>query len=244
MDYLTIVEQFKLLLISRATGGICDFNDYKSFRTSIISKPEYEQMLPRFVRTCRTPDEFWAFIKPQFDHYAERRQFIADAFAPLLDHLECASQSPTKAHVENSLEQLRAENVNLLWTKALSRCENDPEGSITASRSLLESVCKLILEEINPGCPAEGDLPKLYGMTANALNLAPSQHSEEVFKRILGGCHTVVENLGALRNRLGDAHGQGRKAPKPLPRHARLAVNLAGAASVFLVETWQARNRE
>ena len=51
----------------------------------------------------------------------------------------------------------------------------------------------------------------------------------------------VVEGLGSLRSRLGDAHGKGRKAARPAARHATLVVNLASAMCVFLVETWAAR---
>jgi hypothetical protein len=50
----------------------------------------------------------------------------------------------------------------------------------------------------------------------------------------------VVEGLGALRNRLSDAHGQGKRPVKPASRHAELAVNLAGATAVFLAATHEA----
>ena len=89
----------------------------------------------------------------------------------------------------------------------------------------------------------ENDLPKLYGLTAELLNLSPSQHTEQIFKQILGGCKSVVEGLGALRNKLSDAHGKGKKAPKPSPRHAELAVNLAGAMATFIVSTWEAQTK-
>jgi hypothetical protein len=49
----------------------------------------------------------------------------------------------------------------------------------------------------------------------------------------------VVEGLGSLRNKIGDAHGTGKAAVRPAPRHAQLAVNLAGAMTTFLIETWQ-----
>ena len=61
------------------------------------------------------------------------------------------------------------------------------------------------------------------------------------FKAIRAGCHTVVQNLGTLCNRISDAHGQGRNPVRPVPRHAALAVNLAGSMATFLVETWQSR---
>ena len=51
----------------------------------------------------------------------------------------------------------------------------------------------------------------------------------------------MVEGLGAFRNREGDAHGKGKLQVKPLPRHAALAVNLAGSLASFLIETWEAR---
>ena len=82
------------------------------------------------------------------------------------------------------------------------------------------------------------DLPKLYGMVAQELNLAPSQHTEEPIKAILGGAMNLVNGLGTLRNRLSDSHGRGGKAPvKPAARHAALAVNSAGALAAFIVET-------
>ncbi len=70
-----------------------------------------------------------------------------------------------------------------------------------------------------------------------------SQHTERVFKQILGGCQAVIEGLGSLRNRLSDAHGKGKAGVKPAPCHAELAVNLAGAMATFLIATWEARPR-
>lgn len=110
------------------------------------------------------------------------------------------------------------------------------------ARTLLESVCKHILDEMKVAYEDNADLPTLYRHTAHALNLAPSQHTEQVFKQILGGCTAVVEGLGSLRNRLSDSHGKGKGGAKPAPRHAELAVNLAGAVATFLLATWKARN--
>ena len=85
------------------------------------------------------------------------------------------------------------------------------------------------------------DLPKLYTTAAECLHLAPSQHTEKVFKSILGNCQSIVGNLAGLRNKLGDSHGQGKRHVKPQERHAELAVNLAGSMAMFLVSTWNAR---
>ena len=110
------------------------------------------------------------------------------------------------------------------------------------ARTLLETVCKRILDEANETYSDKDDLPALYRAVALRLNLAPSEHTEEIFKRILGGATSVVEGLGSLRNKIGDAHGRGGKSIRPSARHAHLAVNLAGAMATFLVETWTARS--
>ena len=47
----------------------------------------------------------------------------------------------------------------------------------------------------------------------------------------------LVNGIGTLRNRLSDSHGRGGALPvRPSPRHAKLAVNTAGAIALFLVE--------
>jgi hypothetical protein len=78
-------------------------------------------------------------------------------------------------------------------------------------------------------------------LVANELGLHPSQYEEKLFKSILGNSQAIVDNLASLRNSSGDAHGTGRAIAKPLPRHARFAVNLAGSISTFLLETFAAR---
>lgn len=132
-------------------------------------------------------------------------------------------------------------SIQAVWRKALNRIHEDPEGAITAARTLFESVCKHILDESSVEYGDNADLPKLYGLTSKELSLAPSQHTEEAFKRILGGAHSIVDGLASLRNRLGDAHGQGKRPVKPLPRHAELAVNMAGSMASFLLATFEAK---
>ena len=92
---------------------------------------------------------------------------------------------------------------------------------------------KFILDKNGASYDEHTELPKLYKAAAEKLNLAPSQHTEQIFKQILGGCQSVVEGLGALRNKLGDAHGGGQSRVKPSKRHAELAVNLAGNNGKF-----------
>ncbi len=81
------------------------------------------------------------------------------------------------------------------------------------------------------------DLSRLYKAAAAAMEIAPDQHSEQVIKQILSGVTTVVAGIGSLRNSLSDAHGRGKGAVQPAPRHAKLAVNAGFAIAGFLIDT-------
>lgn len=231
------------LMTERATGGLrASTHVYEYLRREFMADPVTKELLPDFVRTSRSLDAFWPLIKNRASSYADRRRLISEAFAPLADYFEGRGRAPGDHVVSTSLESFDAEGVHAVWSKALDRRNADPEGAITVARTLLETVCKRILDQI-PGASYtdKEDLPKLYGMVAKALNLAPDQHSEEPIKAILGGAMTLVNGIGTLRNRLSDSHGRGGKPVRPSPRHASLAVNLAGGVATFLVETFLAR---
>ena len=151
--------------------------------------------------------------------------------------------SPADEAIGSTLIRLDRDVVHGRWAAALDRRANDPEGAITLARTLLEDVTKWLLTDLGVAYDEKADLPALYRLLAKAMNLAPDAHTEDVFKQILGGCQSVVNSLGALRNRLGDAHSSGPLRAKPQPRHAELAVNMAGTMATFLVATWEARKK-
>ena len=237
-NLLENVESIKNMLVSRAIGGDASNAEYSKLRRELIMNPLIKNKLPSFVRTCRTLDEFWGYIKPKCDNYAGRRILIVQEFDPVLSFLEQAS-TPSEPVITDKLVSI--DTVHAVWQKALERRTDDPEGAITSSRTLLEETCKHIMDENEIEYSEKEDLPRLYSMVAETLNLSPSEHTEKIFKQVLGGCCAVINGLGAIRNRLGDAHGKGSKGYKPAPRHAELVVNLSGALSLFLLETQEAR---
>jgi Abortive infection C-terminus len=237
LPLLEVASAAENLLVSRATGGEESEARYRALRERLIRETD-DQKLPSFVRTCRNLGQFWGFIK-KWQTYAERREIIWDAFRPLVEALEEGGR-PADEAIAESLTSLDAEHVSRAWGKALERRTADPEGAITSARTLLESVCKLILDDLGVTY-SDDDLPKLYRKVVGALGLAPSDYTEDAFRQILGGCSSVVIGITTLRNRLSDSHGQGKLPVRPAPRHADLAVNLAGAMATFLVQTWQAR---
>lgn len=238
-------ELLQNMLIGLSQNGGLDEAVYRELRRDFMAS-DLKPLLPSFVRTCRDGGQLWGHLSSVASgpgSWGIRREHIYGEFRPMLDHLESRTGSPAEPSISETLTSFDESAVHGVWEKALQRKREDPEGAITSARTLLETVCKRILDEEGIDYTND-DLPKLYKKTAEALNLAPSQHTEDAFKAILGGCQTIVQNLGTLRNKVGDAHGQGRNPIKPAERHAALAVNLAGSMATFLVETWQVRQNK
>jgi hypothetical protein len=207
-------QSLQNILIGTATGSKDGGAPYTYLRAYFINVGSYNDLLPSFVRTNRELSQFWQFIKEKFQSYAERRTFISKEFTPLIDFLEGRDRRPLDAPTSDTLKD--HDSIHAAWQRALHHRTNDPEGAITAARALLETVCKHILDARSiPYNPNKVELHELYKLAATELNLSPSQHTEEVFKQILGGCSAIVGGLGMLRNRLGDAHGRGANQVRP-----------------------------
>ena len=234
LNEFQLVEYFQDGIVSRATGNDFDNQLYTTVRSKLISNKTIEKLLPDWIKTKRTIDQFWTFIKGRFSTYQERRQFLWDEFAPVLNYLETKSTSP----LEESIA-FDESHIHTQWQKALERKQTEPEGAITSARTLIESILKYILDEQEIKYNDGAELPDLYKEVSKSLNLAPEQHQEQIFKQILGGASGIVSGLGALRNKLGDAHGKSKNSVKPSERHSEFAVNLAGSMAVFLFKTFR-----
>jgi hypothetical protein len=231
------VRLVEAICLDAATYGTAQGSAYEYLRRLLIDDPSIRSLLPGFVRTYRDVSQVRTYAQ-RIGGYKDRREHIWQAFRPLLDHLEGINRAPADTTVADILASFDVEGVHRVWAKALERRESDPEGAITSARTLLETVCKYILDAEGVAYTDKEDLPALYRLVADRLSLAPTQQTEQIVRTILGSCQQVITQLGALRNKIGDAHGKGGKAVRPSSRHAHLAVNLAGAMATFLVETW------
>lgn len=231
------VLQLQNIMTARATHSSDHQDDmlYVSLRKTLIGDAGIRQRLPRAVRVCHNLEQFWQFIRQRYSTYAERRDYLQREFEPLLSYLEGLPSNPVDDLLGDILKDFSAEAVQNVWSKALERRKSDPGAAITSARSLIESVCKHILEEAGEKC---SNPDQLYQQTVAWMNLAPNQQSEQSFKQLLGSCNSIVGSLYAIRNRFGDAHGRGSFDTSPSPRHAELAVNVAGSLTVFLVRTY------
>lgn len=229
-------------IIGLTTNGGSE-DHYVIARARLMNIESIKTQLPSFVRYSKNAASLKSSLQAIASGHGSweiRRRHVAEAFAALLTHLESGGAAADDT-IKAGLSAYDAPAIQAFWAKALERRSTDPEGAVTAASTLLEEVCKHIIEDSGRIWEKTWNMPKLYGETASILNLAPSQHQEPLFKSILGSCQNVVQSIGALRNKGGDAHAGGRSRVAFKPRHAALTVNLAGAMALFLIETWQAR---
>lgn len=146
-----------------------------------------------------------------------------------------------RAAVSEALEVFNSTYMQEVWTKALARRESDPEGAVTAARTLLESLCKHILDDAGKTYRKGASLPELYKDASTVLDLAPSDDTAPIFSTLFTSCAEIVRSVGNLRNHLSDAHGRGPFGTMPDWRHAELAVNLSGAMATYLAAVWKGR---
>jgi len=235
------IEAFQNLLIDIATSGAHSDAEYKAQRSELMMIEEIKDLLPQFLQTNRSASQFWQFMKGKFQTYKERREFLWHEFSSALAYAENRWVGIAETSISQKIEKFNLKQIDDEWRKALKRSVDDPEGAITSARTLVETTCKYVLDNTSAEYQDDLELPKLFKLTASGLNLAPDQHTEQIFKQILRGIQTVVEGLGAMRNKLSDSHGKKSVHAKPATRHAELAVNLAGTLTTFLLATFEAK---
>lgn len=237
------LRALKNLLINCATGGNIQeaTEQYVSLRNTFLINPNFSKEAPKWLINCRDLGDFWSFIKGQFPTYEERRQFIREELDTWFQIAEAKIPSLLEQQVTENPHLINDNYIDEITRKAIERKTNDPDGAITLARTLLESVCKKILLDRKVPIRENLNLPQLYHAVSEKLNLAPSSHSEPIFKKILGSCTQIVGGIGTIRNNYGDSHALKPKRARPESRHAALVINLAFSMSVFLLETATAK---
>src|SRR5258708_3227399 len=90
---------------------------------------------------------------------------------------------------------------------------NNPALAFDLAKTLIESVCKTLLQDRGKPAGDEAELSPLFRETLANLRLMPDTHSGSTevrnsLKKTLGGLHTVVQGICELRNAEGFAsHG-------------------------------------
>ena len=143
-----------------------------------------------------------------------------------------------EALIDEMLQGVPVDSIQREWDRAKLSALSDPADALTAASSMIEATYKYILHNIGRAIPKTQDMRSLSKTVHPLLDLSPVQEADEDVRALLQGIITIVNSLGSIRTKSGDAHGASPTRGNPLARHAQLAINSAGAACIFLLETY------
>ena len=165
---------------------------------------------------------------------------------PVTEH-EASSLLSAGGRIANFVQKaalLDFDTVQLDISRAIASAKDDPEDAVTAACSLIESVCRSILIELNLALPAKKDIDGLIRAVQEPLSLSPGRMDlpaevENDIRQVLGGLTSVAKGIGALRTHAGDAHGREKGYRRIDTRIAVFAINAASSIALFLIDTWE-----
>ncbi len=114
--------------------------------------------------------------------------------------------------------------------------DSEPGEAIALAKEIVESCCKLILDDRRVEYPEKSEIPLLLKLLRTEIKIMPDSIPEDAraaneIREVLTSLGKIASSLAAIRNAYGKGHGRGRDFKGLEPRHARLAV---GAASTFV----------
>ena len=152
--------------------------------------------------------------------------------------------------VEHSVDalitsMLRGQPIDTIqreWDRAKLSVVSDSADALTAASSMIEATYKFVLYDMGHSFPSNQEMRGLSKTVHPLLHISPDQEADEDFRALFQGTISIAHSVGSLRTKIGDAHGASPTRGQPLARHARLAVNVAGAVCIFLLETYREMN--
>jgi hypothetical protein len=147
---------------------------------------------------------------------------------------------PTRT-LEVLLKEHNFSTVDQEFQRALDTVIADPPAAVTSACAIMEALCKIYIGDERLDMPDKQDLRNVWKVVQKHMGLEPTSVEDDDLKRILQGLASVADGISAFRTHAGSAHGRGRTAYRPAPRHARLAIHAAHTVVTFLIETWESR---
>ena len=243
-DLLMFIEDFKADLINYGTHcPLLPSCHYEGKRATLLGC-KYSDYVPDFIKTYRTTDELWDFLKAQFYYNSDQiKEFYIQQFNPMLDKLESIIYSK-----ENKLVELKgkfnSEYIKLSIDLMEQLKETNPTEAIGKAKELIESCCKTILDYFKIQYNSTDSISKLTKQVFKELKISPEDVDESdplytTLKQIYGNLSGVSAGLGELRNAYGSGHGKSDDYKGLDPRYSKLAVGCATTLVTFLWDCFE-----
>lgn len=114
--------------------------------------------------------------------------------------------------------------------------QGDCDSALTKARTLLEKTFCQVIECRGGGIPsASGDMGKLFAQAKKLYSIHANATMDRRICDLVNGLNKIVDSIGQMRNKQGDAHGVGAARARVEDHHARLAVNAAANVADFML---------
>lgn len=182
------------------------------------------------------------------DQQEENKSRIEEALAKCnLRYVQGGIVSTSAASPSLSLKDIIKKHditsINTEFDRALKNIESNPPEAVSAACNILESICKVYIEDEGLEMPKKLDLQPVWAVVRADLGFDPKKVEDRDLKEILSGMFAAVNGIAALRSHASSAHSPGRKRYNLEPRHARLAIHSAHTIASFIMETWEKKNK-
>jgi hypothetical protein len=212
-----------------------DFNGISlDNRTYRVSQPDAwpVQWLRRIVTEQR--------VAGLIDGLRKQAESIAEGRAAVSARVGRVNQQPS-AKIEEALRAAATEfgfmRVMQDWASAQRSLYQSPESAVRAACVLVETTLKHLYANRGIALPKDKDIQSLYATLRGSIPpvIAADRGASDDVMGMIRGLTSVIQHVGALRTKIGDAHGKSPEQAAGGLDEARLAVDAAGAASVYLI---------
>lgn len=198
--------------------------------------------------------ECLAYGKTEFpENYRARRADISKRKAQVAELLQRRIDDDAAGDPQAGVSGLRSAAEGLLPDPSAIRVElarieasihTDPGTAIGKAKNLIEATAKAVLLDRGKPVSDASKVPQLAAQAMEALGVdrRAAGHDQKV-AWILGQLHGLTNGIAALRNDVGDGHGQATATSGLDLRYGRLAVRAAIAWCAFMLETLEERRK-
>lgn len=156
-------------------------------------------------------------------------------------HITLSGATTTTRTLADYLKSGDYASIEAEFDRAIAQLAQDPQAAVTAACSIIEATCKSYIETFGLAMPANQSISHVWRVVQGHLGLNPDPTLRDDQKRMLQGLASIVDGVGAYRTHIGSAHGRGMSPPSLDVSEARLAVNSAHTAVIFVLELWHRR---
>lgn len=233
------IREYHQFFIDMATGKKIDnfYEEYEKKRNEFIQLDQsILTIIPRWLYENRYGSNYWSFIKSISPNYQGRRDFINKSFSDVYDFIERGANNPVSLSIDEINSAIKNDYIDLLWKKIYSRKSFDKDGAITACKTLIETSLKHLLDEKQVNYLNKDDINSLYKKVSINYGLNPNSQKSTEFTQLCSSYISIINNISAIRNKYGDAHGKSRQIIFDLKQnYIDFVINMTGSIVVFLL---------